>query len=54
MPSKNLGVVVLSNMDGTEVSQALTYYVFDLFTEAKPMDWCKRFYKASRSWWQLW
>jgi CubicO group peptidase (beta-lactamase class C family) len=54
MPSKNLGVVVLSNMDGTEVSQALTYYVFDLFTEAKPMDWSKRFYEVSRSWWQFW
>jgi CubicO group peptidase (beta-lactamase class C family) len=54
MPNKNLGVVVLSNMDGTEVSQALTYYVFDLFTEAKPMDWSKCFYEASRSWWQFW
>lgn len=54
MPSKNLGVVVLSNMNGTEVSQALTYYVFDLFTEVKPMDWSKIFYEASRSWWQFW
>jgi len=54
MPSKNLGVVVLSNMHGTEISQALTYYVFDLFIEAKPLDWSGLYYEATRSWWQFW
>lgn len=54
MPDKNLGVVVLSNMHGTEISQALTYYTFDLFTEAKPLDWNRLFYEATRSWWHFW
>lgn len=54
MPSKNLGVVVLSNRGGTEICQALTYYVFDLFIKGKPLDWNEIFYEASRSWWQFW
>ena len=54
MPGKNLGVVVLSNMHGTGISQALTYYTFDLFTEKKPLDWSGLFYEATRSWWQFW
>lgn len=54
MPGKNLGVVVLSNMHGTGISQALTYYTFDLFTEKKPLDWSGLFYEATRSLWQFW
>lgn len=43
LPEKDLGVVILSNKGGTEITQALTYYIFDLFLDRDPLDWSEKF-----------
>jgi CubicO group peptidase (beta-lactamase class C family) len=39
MPEENLGLVILSNMDGTPLPTALMYRIFDAFIQAPPRDW---------------
>ncbi len=39
LPDQGVGVVILSNLQDTEISLALMYYVFDLFLETQPRDW---------------
>ena len=44
LPEEKLGVVILSNKDDTELTQALTYFFFDLFLDKKPLDWSKMYH----------
>ena len=39
MPDEKLGVVILTNKDGTPAPEILFPYVFDLYTRATPRDW---------------
>jgi len=39
LPDQNLGVVILSNMQDTEIALALMYQVFDLFLNVEPRNW---------------
>jgi CubicO group peptidase (beta-lactamase class C family) len=39
LPDRGAGVVILSNLQDTEISLALMYHVFDMFLEAEPRDW---------------
>jgi CubicO group peptidase (beta-lactamase class C family) len=39
LPEQGVGVVVLSNLQGTEIALALLHQVFDLFLGAEPRDW---------------
>jgi CubicO group peptidase (beta-lactamase class C family) len=39
LPEQGVGVVVLSNLQDTEISLALMYRVFDLFLDTEPRDW---------------
>jgi CubicO group peptidase (beta-lactamase class C family) len=42
MPSDDVGVVVLTNMDGTPVRDIIPYNVFDRFIDGKPVSWNAR------------
>jgi CubicO group peptidase (beta-lactamase class C family) len=46
MPDKGVGVVILSNMQDTEIALALMYQVFDLFMDVPPRDWSRAFLDA--------
>jgi CubicO group peptidase (beta-lactamase class C family) len=46
MPEEDVGVVILSNMQDTEISLALMFQVFDLFLEVEPRDWSAAFLRA--------
>jgi CubicO group peptidase (beta-lactamase class C family) len=39
LPDDGVGVVILSNLQDTELALALTYYVFDLWLGVEPRDW---------------
>ena len=39
IPEENLGLVILTNMDGTPLPTALMYKVFDAFLQAPQRDW---------------
>ena len=43
LPGEGLGVVVLSNMHGTEIAQALLYRIFDMFLLEEPRDWSRAY-----------
>lgn len=47
LPEQNVGVVVLSNLQDTEISLALMYHVFDLFLEAEPRDWSAEYLRVN-------
>jgi CubicO group peptidase (beta-lactamase class C family) len=47
LPEQGVGVVVLSNLQDTEVSLALIYYVFDMFLEAEPRDWSTEYLRVN-------
>jgi CubicO group peptidase (beta-lactamase class C family) len=47
LPEEGVGVVILSNMQDTEIALALMYQVFDLFLDAEPRDWSAA-YRAVR------
>jgi len=39
LPDEQLGVVVLTNLDGTPAPEAIFPYVFDMYTRDTPRDW---------------
>jgi CubicO group peptidase (beta-lactamase class C family) len=39
MPEERVGFVILTNMNGTGVTSALMYRIFDAFLQAPPTDW---------------
>lgn len=45
LPSEQLGVVILTNKDGTPAPNALFPYIFDLYTRAAPRDWSGEYRK---------
>lgn len=46
LPDESVGVVILSNMQDTEIALALMYQVFDLFIDVEPRDWSRAFLDA--------
>jgi CubicO group peptidase (beta-lactamase class C family) len=46
LPEQGVGVVIFSNLQDTEISLALMYYVFDLFLAAEPRDWSAEYLRA--------
>jgi CubicO group peptidase (beta-lactamase class C family) len=48
LPDVGAGVVILSNMQDTEIALALLYQVFDLFLDVEPRDWSRAFLDARR------
>jgi CubicO group peptidase (beta-lactamase class C family) len=47
LPDQGVGVVIFSNLQDTEISLALMYYVFDLFLAAEPRDWSAEYLRAN-------
>ena len=45
LPSEEIGVVVLSNMEGSALPTTIAYRVFDLLLGLEPVDWNERFHK---------
>lgn len=45
LPDEKLGVVVLTNLDGTPAPEAIFPYVFDMFTRNTPRDWIVEYQK---------
>ena len=43
LPSDSIGVVVLTNMNGTQVRDFIPYLVYDRLLGLAPIDWSKRF-----------
>jgi CubicO group peptidase (beta-lactamase class C family) len=46
LPDIGAGVVILSNMQDTEIALALLYQAFDLFLDVEPRDWSRAFLDA--------
>ena len=42
MPSEKIGVVVLTNLDGTPAPRTIAYYAYDYLLGLEPIDWNKR------------
>jgi hypothetical protein len=49
MPEEKLGLVVLSNMNGSLLPVALMYRIFDSFLHAPPRDWSAEFLKTTKT-----
>ncbi|HXG92752.1 MAG TPA: serine hydrolase [Blastocatellia bacterium] len=49
IPEEKLGVVILTNMNGTLLPTALMYRVFDIYLGAANKDWSAEMLKAARS-----
>jgi hypothetical protein len=45
IPGENIGVVVLTNLNGTSLPTCIIYRVFDLLLGLEPVDWNGRFHK---------
>ncbi len=45
LPSEKIGVVALSNMNGTLLPTTIAYRVFDLLLGLEPVDWNERFHQ---------
>ncbi len=45
LPDEKLGVVVLTNLDGTPAPEAIFPYVFDMYTRDTPRDWVGEYTK---------
>jgi hypothetical protein len=43
LPQDNLGVVVLTNLNGTRLRDLLPYYIYDRLLGLEPADWSARF-----------
>ncbi|MBK8058486.1 MAG: serine hydrolase [Gemmatimonadetes bacterium] len=43
LPSDSIGVVVLTNLNGTQVRDFIPYLVYDRLLGLTPIDWSKRF-----------
>ena len=43
LPQDNIGVVVLTNLNGTRLRDLLPYYVYDRLLSLEPVDWTARF-----------
>lgn len=48
IPDENIGLVILSNLEGTKLPLALMYWVFDIFLQASAWDWCADFLPVQR------
>jgi CubicO group peptidase (beta-lactamase class C family) len=44
-PADSIGVVVLTNLNGTSLPACIIYRVFDLLLGLEPVDWNERFHK---------
>ena len=48
LPEEKTGIVILSNLDGNDLTYALMYRVFDAYLKQPPKDWSASFLKADR------
>jgi CubicO group peptidase (beta-lactamase class C family) len=48
LPEEKTGIVVLSNLDGNDLTYALMYRVFDAYLKQPPKDWSATFLKTDR------
>ncbi|HKE60413.1 MAG TPA: serine hydrolase [Pyrinomonadaceae bacterium] len=48
VPEEKLGVVVLTNLNGTILPHALMYKIVDFYLGAAPRDWCAEMLKATK------
>src|SRR5262249_9101155 len=46
IPEEKLGAVILTNLDGTELTEALAYKIFDAYLNAPERDWSADMLKA--------
>lgn len=49
MPEEKLGLVILTNMNGTSLPTAIMYRVFDAFLQAPPRDWSADLLKSIKA-----
>lgn len=49
IPQENLGLVILTNLDGTALPTALMYKIFDAFLQAPQRDWSADILKVARA-----
>jgi CubicO group peptidase (beta-lactamase class C family) len=47
LPDLGAGVVILSNLQDTEISLALMYHVFDMFLAVEPRDWSGEYLRVN-------
>ncbi|GAI96051.1 unnamed protein product, partial [marine sediment metagenome] len=52
MPEEKIGVVVLTNMNGTSLTYTMTFNIFDRLLGLKPIDWSKRLMMRERENWE--
>jgi len=48
LPNDGVGVVVLTNLDGTPLRDLVPYYVYDKLLGLEPIDWVERYRKIER------
>src|SRR5205085_1159314 len=48
LPNEHIGVVVLTNLDGTPLRDLVPYYVYDRLLGQEPVDWSARFLEIVR------
>jgi CubicO group peptidase (beta-lactamase class C family) len=48
LPEENTGIVILSNLDGNDLTYALMYRVFDAYLKQPPTDWSAIYLKSDR------
>lgn len=49
IPEEKLGVVLLTNMDGTQLPHSLMYRIFDAYLGAPPKDWSAQLLKTMKT-----
>jgi CubicO group peptidase (beta-lactamase class C family) len=49
IPEEKLGIVLLTNMNGTQLPHALTYRVYDAYLNAPPKDWSANLLKTMKT-----
>jgi len=52
IPEDKIGIVVLTNMNGTSLTYTMTFNIFDRLLGLKPIDWSKRFMRKERENWE--
>ncbi|TKJ45959.1 penicillin-binding protein [Candidatus Aerophobetes bacterium Ae_b3b] len=52
IPKEKIGVVVLTNMNGTSLTYVMTFNIFDRLLGLKPIDWGKRLMTGERENWE--
>jgi len=52
IPEDKIGIVVLTNMNGTSLTYTITFNIFDRLLGLEPIDWSKRLMRKEREGWE--